>query len=93
MAEDSAPVGGPKGMVLELTETSVRLIDGIKVDITNKLTGGGMGRRQAARHRFSCDCWQAFSREEAHQPHQPREVFSPQHQPFPRGRYLHERAV
>ena len=90
MAEDSAPVGGPKGMVLELTETSVRLIDGIKVDITNKLKGG---RIRGSRHRFSHDCWQALSREEAHQPHQPREVFSPQHQPFPRGRYLHERAV
>ena len=45
MAEDSAPAGGPegtiipKGMVLELTETSIRLINGIKIEITNKLMG------------------------------------------------------
>ena len=41
MAEDSKPGGGTKGMVLELTETSIRLIEGVKVDITNKLMGGG----------------------------------------------------
>ena len=40
MAEASKPGGGTKGMVLELTETSIRLIEGVKVDITNKLTGG-----------------------------------------------------
>ena len=40
MAEDSKPGGGTKGMVLELTETSIRLIEGVKVDITKKLKGG-----------------------------------------------------
>ena len=48
MAEDSAPVGGgTKGMVLELTETSVRLIEGVKVDITKKLTGGEDSEQRA----------------------------------------------
>ena len=42
MAEDSVLDGGTKGMVLELTETNIRLIEGVKVDITNKLKGGKM---------------------------------------------------
>ena len=35
------------GMVLELTETEIRLIDGVKIDITKKLKGGEDADRRA----------------------------------------------
>ena len=47
MAEDSVLGGGTKCMVLELTETSIRLIEGVKVDITNKLKGGEDAEQRA----------------------------------------------
>ena len=47
MAEDSTPGGGMVGMVLELTETKIRLIEGVKIDITKKLKGGKDAEKRA----------------------------------------------
>ena len=37
MAEDSLPGSGMVGMVLELTETEVRLVEGVKINTTKAL--------------------------------------------------------